>query len=124
MRCDSISFPCLVIFTPHSDAELQRKRLSQGRQDPRSLQVRLRQIELEIDDAARALRRALALVQAARDEMNELEDRHWAVLSLFDADRAQEEIVDAFRELEEQEPALRYARSRDEKQADQTNTQT
>jgi len=113
-----------LIFLPHSDAELQRKRLAKGRQDPRFLQARLRQIELEIDDAARALRRAQSQVQAARDQLAALEDRHWAVLSLFSADRAQEEIVDAFRELEDQEPAVRYSRSREEKQSDQPSNQT
>jgi hypothetical protein len=59
----------------------------------------LRQTELEIDDAYRTFRRAKTRVNLARDELEELEDRHYAVLSFYDPDQASMLIGDALNEF-------------------------
>mmetsp|Transcript_18502 Transcript_18502/g.27960 ORF Transcript_18502/g.27960 Transcript_18502/m.27960 type:complete len:505 (-) Transcript_18502:1358-2872(-) len=59
----------------------------------------LRQILLDIEDTARDLRRAQKLEAIARDELRLLQDKHWAILSLYDVDKASQEISDAFNEL-------------------------
>jgi hypothetical protein len=63
---------------------------------------RLRQTELEIDDAYRELRRAKTRVDLARDELEELEDRHYAVLSYYNPDQASMLIGEALNEFAEQ----------------------
>jgi hypothetical protein len=86
-----------------SDVALQKKRLQASSGDPRRIRVRLRQMQEEIDDASRVLRQAKAEEDLARDRLAALEDKHWALLSLYDADKAFQEVVDAFREFEESE---------------------
>ena len=91
-----------------SDAEIERRRLASGsRQEARLAQERLRQIELDIDDASRGLRRARSQLQSARDQLEELEDRHWALLSQYNVKQAGDQITDALKELEDLEPAAR-----------------
>ena len=77
------------------------------RQGAWEAQETLRQIELDIDDASRALRRAKSQTQAARDQLEELEDRHWALLSQYNIKQAGDQVSSALRELEELEPAAR-----------------
>jgi hypothetical protein len=91
----------------YSDAELQRRRITESRQGVRLAQERLRQIELDIDDASRALRRARTQVQLAKEELLELEDRHWALLALYDVNAAGDYVSEALRELGEIDPAAR-----------------
>jgi hypothetical protein len=81
--------------------------MTESRQGVRLAQERLRQIELDIDDASRALRRARTQVHLARGELLELEDRHWALLALYDVNAAGEQILEALRELGEMDPAAR-----------------
>jgi len=50
------------------------------------LREKLRTINAGVNNAARALRRARAEVQFALNKVQELEDRHWALLSDFDAE--------------------------------------
>lgn len=67
----------------------------------------IRQIELEIENAARDLRKARDQVKYAKDKLSELDDRHWAILSLYNPARAEEGVAEALRELAENEPAAR-----------------
>jgi hypothetical protein len=94
------------------DAELERKRLRRSRQDPRVIQDKLRRIDREVDDAARALRYTQNVLQKIRDDLSELEARHWAVLSFYSPDLAEESVLDAIRELEQNEPAARRYREK------------
>jgi len=96
------------------DSELERKRLRESRISMRAIQDRLRRIDRKVEDAARALRYASAQLQTARDELSELEARHWAVLSFYDPDAAEEGVMEALRELEENEPAVRRYREKAE----------
>jgi chromosome segregation ATPase len=81
------------------DAELQRRQLEDARSVSRRAQERLRQIEFDIDDASRALRRARTRVQLARDQLEELKTRHWAVLGYYNPDQAEEMVAEALNEF-------------------------
>eukprot|EP00977_Amphora_coffeiformis_P023963 scaffold14789_cov150-Amphora_coffeaeformis.AAC.1 len=94
------------------DVELERKRLRQMRDDARKVQQMLRDLDLDIDDAARAYRYAQLQLKAARDEMAEVEARHWAVLSFYSPSQAKNGIEEAFREFEESEPAAKRFREK------------
>jgi len=83
---------------PYSDAEMQRRRLEESRSNARSAQERLRQIELDIDDASRVLRRARTQVQIARQQMEELQARHWALLGFYNPEQAEERVAEALNE--------------------------
>lgn len=67
------------------------------------IRSRLRQMQMGIRDAAHSLRRAKAELEVARDRLADLEDGHWALLSMYDADKAFQEVVETFREFEESE---------------------
>lgn len=69
--------------------------MEESRTNVRLAQERLRQIELEIDDASRVLRRARTRVRLARDRLEELQVRHWAVLGFYDPDQAEEKVAEA-----------------------------
>jgi hypothetical protein len=104
--CDVKLLRC--VFSRHlSDAELQRRKLEESRQGARLAQERFRQIELDIDDASRALRKTRAQAQIARDQLEELKDRHWAILSFYDPDQAEEQVKEALNEFQQLEPAAR-----------------
>lgn len=60
-----------------------------------------------MDEASRVLRRARTQVGLAREELDRFRDRHWALLSFYDPDRAQEKVEEALNELQEVEPAAR-----------------
>jgi hypothetical protein len=94
------------------DAELERKRLRRSRQDPKAIQDKLRRIDRKVDDAARALRYAQSVLQTRRDDRSELAARHWAVLSFYSPDLAETSVMDAIRELEQNEPAARRYREK------------
>jgi hypothetical protein len=94
------------------DAELERKRLNRSRQDPRDIQDKLRRIDRKVDDAARALRYAVSVLETKRDDRSELAARHWAVLSFYSPDLAESSVMDAIRELEQNEPAARRYREK------------
>lgn len=85
------------------DFELQKKRLLASIDDKSRIRSRLRQMQMGVQDAALALRRAKAELDVARDRLVDLEDRHWALLSMYDADKAFQEVVETFREFEESE---------------------
>jgi hypothetical protein len=93
------------------DAELERKRLNRSRQDPKAID-KLRRIDRKVDDAARALRYAQSMLQTIRDDRSELAARHWAVLSFYSPDLAETSVMDAIRELEQNEPAARRYREK------------
>jgi multidrug resistance efflux pump len=82
---------------------LQKKRLLASIDDIRQVRARLRQMKMAVEDAARDLRRAKAELEVARERLAELEDQNWALLSLYDADKAFQEVVETFREFEESE---------------------
>jgi hypothetical protein len=82
------------------DAKAQRLKIEQSRRGgPRYGTERLRQTELEIDEASRQLRRAKKRVDIARDELEELEDRHYALLSYYSPDQANRVIGEALDEF-------------------------
>ena len=89
------------------DAELDKKRLRQSQLEVRTIQDRIRRLDRRIEDAARGLRYAQMKVREARDDLSELENRHWAVLSFYDPGRATSGVEEALRELEATEPAVR-----------------
>ena len=88
----------LTIFAICRDAEIQRRQLEDSRASARRSKERLRQIELDIDDASRVLRRARTRVRLAREQLEELQSRHWAVLGFYDPNRAGEKVEEALRE--------------------------
>jgi hypothetical protein len=90
-----------------SDAELQRRRLEDSRQGARLADERLRQINLDIEDAGRVFRRSRTQVQIASDQLEELQDRHWALLSFYNPDQAEEKVAEALNEFQKIEPAAR-----------------
>lgn len=90
------------------DSELERKRLRVDRRDYREVQERIRQLDRKVEDTSRRLRYALIKVDQAKSELSELEARHWAVLSFYDPNKAEQEIDAALRELENDEPAVRH----------------
>ena len=85
------------------DSELLRKRLKTdtGSRSSRMLQESYRSLGFEIEEADRALRFATIRLEAAEEELSEIENRHWAVLSFYDAGKASEEIKAAFKEFNE-----------------------
>lgn len=70
-----------------ADVETQRRILSSSRRG-RSTRARdtLRQMNMMVEDAARSLRKARAERDMAIDAMEELEDRHWVLLSMVRGD--------------------------------------
>lgn len=94
------------------DAELERQSLSRQRGDPRRIQQLLRDLDLKIEDAARALRYAELQLNTAREELAAVEARHWAVLSCYIPSQVENGIDEALRELEESEPAARRFREK------------
>jgi hypothetical protein len=88
--------------------------MEDSRGDPRVAQEQLRQIDFELDDASRDLRRARAQVGLVRDRLERLEDRHWALLGYYNPDQAEEHVEAALRELEELEPAAKLNGTGDE----------
>jgi len=77
-----------MVIVAKTDANLQRKRMEARREEIGTTRLRekLRTINAGVNNAARALRRARAEVQFALNKVQELEDRHWALLSDFDAE--------------------------------------
>ena len=83
-----------IIYSPYfstSDEELAKKRVRQ-QLDSRTARARLRQINLEIEEAARYLRRCKLEEKLVKGRAEMVEDKHWAVLSLYDADKASQEV--------------------------------
>lgn len=74
-------------------------------------QEQLRQIDFELDDASRALRRARTQTGLARDRLEKLQQRHWALLNFYNPDQAEEQVDAALNELEEVDPAARLNES-------------
>lgn len=96
-----------MTFVFFRDAELQRRQVEDSGRGARLAQERLRQIERDIDEASRVLRRARTQVQLARDQLDEFKDRHWALLSFYNPDQAEEKVREALDELQQLEPAAR-----------------
>jgi hypothetical protein len=94
------------------DTELERKRLGQMREESRRLQQSIRELDLDVEDAARAFRYAQLQLQTAKEELADVEARHWGVLNFYNSDQAESGIDEAFRELEEIEPAARRYREK------------
>ena len=59
----------------------------------------LRQIELEIDDAYRSLRRTRARVARAREYLEEIEERHYAVMGCYNVEQASNMISEDLNEI-------------------------
>lgn len=72
------------------DADRQRLKLSEYPPEERSRRdvEELRQIELDIDDASRDLRRSRTKVDRALEILEELEERHYAIMSCYNIDQA------------------------------------
>ena len=71
------------------------------------LREEIRNLELDVEDASRTLRKARDQVQFAQDRLAELEDRHWALVGLYNPDQAEEKVEEALREFAANEPAVR-----------------
>jgi len=67
----------------------------------------IRDLELEVENASRSLRKARDQVQFAQKRLNDLENRHWALLQLYNPSQAEKEVEKALREFEALEPAAR-----------------
>jgi len=89
-----------------SDAEIERRKLKSRRSSPVAIE-RLRQIELEVEEASRKLRRAKTQVTRARERFDELQERHWATLSFYNPAKAGEKVSEALEEFHRLEPAAR-----------------
>ncbi len=72
------------------DADRQRLKLREAPRERRSRRdiEELRQIELDIDDASRDLRRSRTKVERAMEKLEELEERHHAIMSCYNIDQA------------------------------------
>ena len=81
--------------------------MNESRQGARLAEERLRQINIDLDDAGRALRRSRTQVQIAKDRLEELQARHWALLCFYDPDQAEEKVAEALEEFQKLEPAAR-----------------
>ena len=106
-----------------SDMTVQQRRLEANIRQARSIQDNIRSMEIEIGEAARAVRKAGARVQFAQERLSELEDLHRYVLLQFNPTRAEEEVVVALQELAESEPAARIRKpANDASDSGQTET--
>ena len=56
------------------------------RGDPSRIRRRISKMNYEIEDAARFLRRTRNGVKAARTKLEDLEDKHWALLSQYESE--------------------------------------
>ena len=81
--------------------------MEESRTSARRAQERLRQVELDIDSASRVLRRARTRVQVAREQLAELQARHWAVLGFYNPDQAAEMVTEALNEFKLSESVAR-----------------
>lgn len=81
--------------------------MAANRQEARMLREDIRNLELDIEDASRTLRKARDQVQFAQSRLTELEDRHWALIGLYDPDQAEEKVEEALQEFAAKEPAVR-----------------
>jgi hypothetical protein len=90
-----------------ADAALEQKK---GQSNPQRARERMRYIQLDIEDAARDLRRAQKAEQYARERLEALQDKHWAVLSLYDVEKASRDVDDSLAELSRQEAAAQIDR--------------
>jgi len=102
-----ISRKCFSSVHFKSDIGVKKRQLAASKQEERRLREEIRELDLEVEDAARALRKARSQVQFAQDRLSELENRHYAILSLYSPAQAEEGVAQAIRELEENEPAAR-----------------
>lgn len=94
------------------NSELERKRLRNLMLDAKSVQMKLRTIDRKVEDASRALRLAQGKLKLAEETLEELEARHWAVLSFYNPDKVEEGLREAILEFEENEPAARRFRNK------------
>jgi len=95
------------------DAERQRLKLSESPRERRSRRdiEELRQIELDIDDAARDLRRSRLKVGRALDKLEELEERHHAIMSCYNIDQASLLVGESLNQFSASIPATSAATS-------------
>ena len=83
------------------DADRQRIKLREYPRDRRSRRdiEELRQLELDIDDASRDLRQARNKVNRAVEKLEELEERHHAIMSCYNIDQASSLIGESLNSL-------------------------
>ena len=86
---------------------MQRRKLRNSGSDTFILEEQLRQIEFEMDDASRELRRARRSTELAKEQLERFEERHWALLRFYDPEKAEQQVEAALLELGEVEPAAR-----------------
>jgi hypothetical protein len=110
------------------DVELERQKLlkqqKQRRDRTASQSAALRELELDVEDAARSLRSAQLQLRSAQDDLAETERRHWGLISFYDPDSATMGVEEAFRELAETEPAVQRVKEKMKQQRDKTATPT
>ena len=83
------------------DAERQRLKLEDAPMDRRSRRdlEELRQTEMDIDDASRELRRCRARVERAVGVLEELEQRHYAIMSCYNVGQASMLVGESLNEI-------------------------
>jgi hypothetical protein len=96
------------------DLELQKKRLRESRLKSQAAVERLRHMDLNMENTARKLRRELIKLKNSKQDLAELEARHWAVLGFYDPEQAGANVDDALREFKETEPAVRFLYEKEE----------
>jgi len=89
------------------DAEMERNRRPPHRMDSSSESAKLRAMDTKAESVSRQLRYTRLKVAETEKELIAMEARHWAVLSCYDADKAEEGVNSALHELEAIEPAAK-----------------
>ena len=89
------------------NAQLNEKRMARTRKNIKTIQRDIRILGADIQEASRKLRLSKSRLKRMKEDLAEIEARHWAVLSFYNPESVAANLADAFRELEESEPAVK-----------------
>ena len=93
------------VLIPNSDESIEKKRASRG--DSRRATERLRQLDVEIEEASLRLRQAKATEEFVERKLRALESKHSALLSLYDTESSA--LQDVFESPTEEAAAVTTA---------------
>jgi hypothetical protein len=108
VKCERTKLTRDEIVILRTDEALARKKLQS---DPRRGRERLRYIQLDIEQAARELRKAQNAERSAQRRLEYLQDKYWAILNLYDTEMASKEVDESLLELTKEEPAAQSQES-------------